>query len=115
MPSEKTYVLAGGLGNLGLALAETLVESGARHLVFLGRSGVAQKEQKISLDILRGRGCRVDVVRCDISKTEDVEHLSSEITNQNWNVAGVLQCTTVLKVRNEYHCFVFTRMPCSRT
>lgn len=98
LPSEKTYILAGGLGNLGLALAETLVDSGARHLVFLGRSGVAQKEQKISLDMLRGLGCRVDVVRCDISKSEDMEHLSSEITNRNWNVAGVVQCTTVLKV-----------------
>ncbi|KAJ5389119.1 uncharacterized protein N7496_000187 [Penicillium cataractarum] len=97
LPSEKTYILAGGLGTLGLALAETLVESGARHLVFLGRSGVAQKEQEITLDMLRDRGCRADVVRCDISKSEDMSNLSSEITNRDWNVAGVIQCTTVLK------------------
>jgi NADPH:quinone reductase-like Zn-dependent oxidoreductase/NAD(P)-dependent dehydrogenase (short-subunit alcohol dehydrogenase family) len=100
LPSEKTYILAGGLGTLGLALAETLVESGARHLVFLGRSGVGQKEQKITLDMLRGRGCSVDVLRCDISKAEDMENLSSEIANRDWNVAGVIQCTTVLKVIN---------------
>ncbi|KAJ5175572.1 uncharacterized protein N7482_001449 [Penicillium canariense] len=97
LPAEKTYILAGGLGNLGLAFAETLVESGARHLVFLGRSGVAQQEQQIALDLLRGRGCGIDVVRCDISKMEDIDHLSSEIRNRNWEVAGVIQCTTVLK------------------
>jgi hypothetical protein len=27
-----------------------------------------------------------------------MEHLCSEIKNKNWNVAGVIQCTTVLKV-----------------
>ena len=98
LPSGKTYVLAGGLGTLGLALADTLVESGARHLVFLGRSGASQQQQKISLDMLRDRGCLVDVVRCDVSKVEDMEYLFSEIKNKNWNVAGVIQCTTVLKV-----------------
>jgi acyl transferase domain-containing protein/NADPH:quinone reductase-like Zn-dependent oxidoreductase len=105
LPAEKTYILAGGLGTLGLALADTLVESGARHLVFLGRSGVAQKEQKITLDMLRGRGCHIDVVRCDISKVKDVAHFAAEIANRNWNVAGVIQCTTVLKVISLLHLF----------
>jgi hypothetical protein len=95
---ENTYILAGGLGNLGLAFAETLVESGARHLVFLGRSGGTQHSQQLALDLLRSRGCRTDVVRCDISRKEDIDELSSQIQKQKWIVAGVIQCTTVLKV-----------------
>ncbi|KAJ5301157.1 uncharacterized protein N7443_006159 [Penicillium atrosanguineum] len=96
LPANNTYILAGGLGNLGIAFADTLVESGARHLVFLGRSGGTQ-ETALALDLLRGRGCRTDVVRCDISKKEDIDELSSKIQTHSWHVAGVIQCTTVLK------------------
>ncbi|KAJ5429590.1 hypothetical protein N7491_006606 [Penicillium cf. griseofulvum] len=97
LPSEATYILAGGLGNLGLALADTLVQSGARHLVFLGRSGGAQPSQQLALDLLRDRGCRIDVLRCDISQQADIDHLSYKIRSKGWTVAGVIQCTTVLK------------------
>lgn len=98
LPTEGTYILAGGLGNLGLALADTLVQSGARHLVFLGRSGGTQPSQQLSLDLLRDRGCRIDVLRCDISQQGDIDHLSYKIRSKSWTVAGVIQCTTVLKV-----------------
>ncbi|KGO60765.1 Acyl transferase/acyl hydrolase/lysophospholipase [Penicillium expansum] len=97
LPTEGTYILAGGLGNLGLALADTLVQSGARHLVFLGRSGGTQPSQQLSLDLLRDRGCRIDVLRCDISQQGDIDHLSYKIRSKSWTVAGVIQCTTVLK------------------
>jgi NADPH:quinone reductase-like Zn-dependent oxidoreductase len=101
LPADQTYILAGGLGNLGLAIAETLVLSGARHLVFLGRSGGVQHDQQLALDRLRGRGCSIDVVRCDISRRGDIDHLESKIRNKRWTVGGVIQCTTVLKVT---HC-----------
>ncbi|KAI2707937.1 hypothetical protein CBS147326_2944 [Penicillium roqueforti] len=97
LPAEGTYILAGGLGNLGLALADTLVQSGARHLVFLGRSGGAQPSQQLALDLLRSHGCRIDVLRCDIAQQADIDHLSYKIRSKNWTVAGVIQCTTVLK------------------
>ncbi|CAG8126489.1 unnamed protein product [Penicillium olsonii] len=97
LPAESTYILAGGLGNLGLALADTLVQSGARHLVFLGRSGSAHPSQQVALDLLRNQGCQIDVVRCDISQQGDIDHLAYKIRSKNWAVAGVIQCTTVLK------------------
>ncbi|KAJ5589050.1 hypothetical protein N7537_011728 [Penicillium hordei] len=97
LPAEGTYILAGGLGNLGLALADTLVQSGARHLVFLGRSGGTQPSQQLALDLLRDRGCTIDVLRCDISQQGDIDHLSYKIRSKNWTIAGVIQCTTVLK------------------
>lgn len=34
-----TYLLVGGLGGIGRAVSNWLVENGARHLVFLSRSG----------------------------------------------------------------------------
>ncbi|KAJ5533539.1 Acyl transferase/acyl hydrolase/lysophospholipase [Penicillium frequentans] len=52
LPQEHTFILAGGLGTLGLALATTLVENGARHLVFLSRSGIVQDLLKSAVDDL---------------------------------------------------------------
>lgn len=105
LPAEKTYILAGGLGNLGLALADTLVQSGARHLVILGRSGKVNSTQQCVLDLLRDRGCQVDILRCDISQQGDIDHLAYKIQSKEWNVAGVIQCTTVLKVIHFSHSF----------
>lgn len=98
LSAENTYILAGGLGNLGMAFASTLVDSGARHLIFLGRSSVVHPVSQVALDRFRDLACRIDVVRCDISKKEDIEHLASEIRSQQWNVAGIMQCATVLRV-----------------
>jgi hypothetical protein len=42
-------------------------------------------------------------VKCDISRAEDIEHLVFKIRSMKWNVAGVIQCTTVLKVRFIYY------------
>lgn len=98
LSANNTYVLAGGLGNLGITFANTLVDSGARHLVFLGRSGVIHPASQIALDRFRDLGCRIGVVRCDISKKEDIEQFASEIRRQQWNITGVIQCATVLRV-----------------
>lgn len=46
LSGQATYVLAGGLGALGLTIAENMVEHGAEHLVFFFRSGVATDRQR---------------------------------------------------------------------
>ncbi|GKZ47706.1 hypothetical protein AbraIFM66951_011270 [Aspergillus brasiliensis] len=48
-PAKNTYILVGGLGTLGIALGNTLVHSGARHLVFLSRSVAVRETQQITL------------------------------------------------------------------
>ncbi|MHB1132627.1 MAG: type I polyketide synthase [Chloroflexota bacterium] len=39
--TDGSYLITGGLGGLGVKLARWMVEQGARHLVLLGRSGLA--------------------------------------------------------------------------
>lgn len=95
---ESTYVLAGGLGTLGLALAETLVHLGARHLVLLSRSGTAKDGQKKALHQLQMRGCHVEIVACDITKESDIHRLIIWAEQNQWQIKGVIQATTVLKV-----------------
>ncbi|QQK40270.1 polyketide synthase [Penicillium digitatum] len=97
LPREHTFILAGGIGTLGLASASTLVENGARHLVFLSRSGVIQDAFRPAIYKLTSQGCQIDVIRCDISMENNVRKLVAQVRENKWQVKGVLQCATVLK------------------
>ncbi|KAF5254823.1 hypothetical protein FANTH_443 [Fusarium anthophilum] len=65
-----SYFLVGGLGGLGRALAVWLVERGAKHLVFLSRSGMAGDRFSGELEAM---GCTVIVVKGSVNNLEDVE------------------------------------------
>ncbi|KAJ6030975.1 Acyl transferase/acyl hydrolase/lysophospholipase [Penicillium herquei] len=98
LPSDITFILAGGLGTLGLALADTLVDRGLRHLVLLSRNGVVRETHHRPIEILKSRGCQVDLVKCDITSEEDVFEVLNRAHSQGWKVKGIVQCATVLKV-----------------
>ncbi len=49
--ADAAYLITGGHGGLGLAVARWLVEKGARHLVLLGRSGANPDSQKVIAEL----------------------------------------------------------------
>ncbi|WP_071592440.1 beta-ketoacyl reductase [Kamptonema formosum] len=63
---DGSYLIAGGLGGLGLLVARFLVTHGARHLVLVGRRG-AREEQQAQLSELEQLGASVTVVQADIA------------------------------------------------
>ncbi|KAF5641441.1 polyketide synthase [Fusarium tjaetaba] len=72
-----SYLLVGGLGGLGRALAVWLVERGAKHLVFLSRSRGGMTGNKLSVE-LEAMGCNVIVVKGSVSNLQDVEEAISK-------------------------------------
>src|SRR6185312_6341142 len=56
--SDASYLITGGLGGLGLAVADRLVQRGARHLALVGRSRPSPSAQ-VLVDSLRQRGAEV--------------------------------------------------------
>ncbi|AKQ65466.1 Malonyl CoA-acyl carrier protein transacylase [Myxococcus hansupus] len=68
---DASYLLTGGLGGLGLALAGWMVARGARNLVLTGRGG-ARSEARETLHALEEAGAKVLVLQADVSKREDV-------------------------------------------
>ena len=53
-----TYVIVGGFGGFGLALARRLVKRGARHIVLIGRTGAGGADVKQAIGELRTEGRR---------------------------------------------------------
>ncbi|MEM7125912.1 MAG: amino acid adenylation domain-containing protein [Chloroflexota bacterium] len=78
--SDATYLVTGGLGALGLQVAQQLVEEGAKHLVLTGRRGVTSAEQQEAIDALQQQGAVVHVVAADIADREDARRVLDECT-----------------------------------
>lgn len=71
---DASYLITGGLGGLGLALARGLVDRGARNLVLLGR-GAPKPDAWESVRAMEATGVKVSVLQADISKREDVRRV----------------------------------------
>jgi myxalamid-type polyketide synthase MxaB len=68
--ADASYLVTGGLGALGLKVAEYLVSAGARHLVLAGRSGPSAQAAS-AIEEIRRQGASVDIVQGDVGAPED--------------------------------------------
>jgi len=95
--SDGTYWITGGLGGLGLVVAQWLVAHGARHLVLVGRSG-ASDQAKVTLKELEDMGAKILVAQADASQTEQVKKVLGEIEVCMPPLKGVIHAAGVLEV-----------------
>jgi natural product biosynthesis luciferase-like monooxygenase protein len=61
--ADASYLIAGGAGGLGRAVAEWMADRGARHLILIGRSAVAHD----AFASLQTRGVQVTYARLDVA------------------------------------------------
>ncbi len=66
-----SWLITGGFGGLGLALAEWLVERGARNLILVGRT-VPGASARAAMDGLASRGARIAAEIGDVGKEDDL-------------------------------------------
>ncbi|KWD48151.1 type I polyketide synthase [Burkholderia ubonensis] len=64
-----SYLITGGLGGLGLRLAQQLAQAGVKRLVLMSR-GAPDAAAAAAIDALRKQGCTVDLARCDVADLE---------------------------------------------
>jgi acyl-CoA synthetase (AMP-forming)/AMP-acid ligase II/acyl carrier protein len=93
--ADATYVIAGGLGGLGLVLARWLVERGARRLVLIGRRGAEQVAQSEAVAQLTRAGARVEIARGDIADRTFVARLFDDLQAQGQVVRGIVHAAGV--------------------
>lgn len=92
---DATYLITGGLGGFGLAVADWMAREGARQLVLVGRSGaVGEAEDRVRL--LRDRGVRVEVMRADIGRADDVRRVLGELRATMPPLRGIVHAAMVL-------------------
>jgi NAD(P)-dependent dehydrogenase (short-subunit alcohol dehydrogenase family)/acyl carrier protein len=95
---EGTYLLTGGLGGLGLSLARSLAERGARHLVLVGRSGAESGAQREAVAALRHAGVEVLVASADVASRTELEQVFAQLKAAGWPaLRGVIHAAGVLE------------------
>lgn len=95
LDSEGTYILTGGVGGLGRAVATWMVGRGARHLTFLSRTSGISDTSKGIFNELETMGCSITAVAGRAESRQDVE---TAVRESKRPVKGVLHLAMVLEV-----------------
>jgi NADPH:quinone reductase-like Zn-dependent oxidoreductase/acyl carrier protein len=93
--ADGTYLISGGLGALGLSLAEFLAEHGAGALVLMGRSAPVRSAAD-RLAALRQGGTRIEVVRCDVTAAAAVRAALDRVRDGLPPLRGVIHAAGLL-------------------
>lgn len=83
--NDGSYLITGGLGGLGLQIAQQLVDAGARQVTLAGRrdTNIIFQEDRIreSIAQLEASGATVQIVQTDIANEDDVKRLLERCEN----------------------------------
>ncbi|MEM9155414.1 MAG: type I polyketide synthase, partial [Cyanobacteria bacterium P01_F01_bin.33] len=91
---QATYLLTGGLGALGLRVAEWLIQQGAQHLVLTSRRGLTEAAETAIAPL--SERAEVRVIAADVARPEDVERLLAEIDASMPPLKGIVHAAGVL-------------------
>jgi NADPH:quinone reductase-like Zn-dependent oxidoreductase/thioesterase domain-containing protein/acyl carrier protein len=94
--AKASWLITGGLGGFGLAIAKWLVAAGARHIVLCGISGAVSAEAKRAIARLRRRGAKVLIVKADVSSPSEVARMLAIIKLRMPPLRGVFHAAMVL-------------------
>ncbi|MEM9387922.1 MAG: SDR family NAD(P)-dependent oxidoreductase [Pseudomonadota bacterium] len=91
-----TYLITGGLGALGLAIAERMAQSGARHIVLVGRREPSPQAQEV-IARLREQGVECVAMSVDMAQTTDVQEMLQRIRASMPTLRGLIHAAGILE------------------
>ena len=96
--ADATYLISGGLGGLGLALARWLAERGAGHLVLIGRRA-PDAGQAAAIAEIAATGACVHVMQADVADAEQAARVIAEVQARLPALRGVVHAAAVIEDR----------------
>jgi polyketide synthase 12/myxalamid-type polyketide synthase MxaB len=93
---DANYLITGGLGGLGLAIAEGLAARGARHLTLVGRTAPSATAET-RLAALRADGVQVQVLAADVGVQSEVERVLAAAAAEQPPLRGIVHAAGVLE------------------
>ena len=95
---QATYLVAGGLGDLGRHVAHFMASHGAGHIVLLSRRVLDDMELQSIAGTIHDLGAEVHVMTCDIVDDTKVQECIDRIKETLPPIKGVIQAAMVLEV-----------------
>ncbi|KAL4977326.1 hypothetical protein BDW66DRAFT_150182 [Aspergillus desertorum] len=91
---DRSYLLVGGMGGLGRAIAMWMATYGAKHIIFLSRSAGKGEDDPAFIEELRLMGCEVQAFAGDVA---DDKSVSKMLATAPLPIAGVMQMAMILR------------------
>ena len=98
LSEEDVYLIAGGMGGLGLETGRFMAARGAKHIALLSRRQVPALERQRLEDEFRLLGATVSLISCDISDPVQCQALKKSLRNMP-PVRGIVQAAMALQDR----------------
>lgn len=98
LDEQGTYLISGGLGGLGLYVADALARGGARHLVLMSRRGnldTLQGDAADTVSRLQEQGVELRVANVDVGDRAALNDLVGELANGEHPLKGVVHAAGV--------------------
>jgi acyl transferase domain-containing protein/acyl carrier protein len=99
LKADRSYLVTGAFGRLGMEIASWLVGCGARSLILVGRRDPAQMDNPallLQLEAMRQRGITVIAEACDVSSESEVSRLLDTIRDSGRKLAGVIHAAAAI-------------------
>ena len=93
--AEATYLVTGGTGALGMALAAALVDGGARSVVLAARASTPAPAQQTAIDGLCARGAQVRYISLDVSQPAAVAAYIAALAAHSLPLRGIFHAAGV--------------------
>ena len=90
--SDGTYLITGGLGALGLQIAQWLAEKSALHLILVGRSKPSKQAQTI-IDRLIEKGVEITITQADVTSKQELAKVIESYKN---SLKGIIHAAGIL-------------------
>jgi NADPH:quinone reductase-like Zn-dependent oxidoreductase/acyl carrier protein len=94
---QSSYLVTGGLGGLGLRMAEWLVDRGAAHVVLTSRRAHPSDEALQVIQSIESKGAKVTVLAGDVSREQDVQEILRQIAENLPSLRGIIHAAGVLE------------------
>lgn len=85
MRPDATYLITGGLGSLGLRVAQALADEGAQHLTLLGRKAPSDSAQQV-IATLAQTGVNIQVIQADVADLTSLKTALEPILQETANI-----------------------------
>jgi mycoketide-CoA synthase len=97
--TDRSYLVTGGTGSIGLAIAGALVDRGARQIILVSRSAALDGRSRATLDQFTRHGVDVRIVAADIAVPGALEQALTASAGDVRPVAGVFHAAGISSVR----------------
>jgi len=94
--SDRSYLISGGTGGLGIKVARWMVERGARTLTLVSRHGQVAPGDEAVLAEMAARGARIRVLAADLASEQAVREVLAEVGASGLPLGGVVHAAGVL-------------------